>query len=86
MLVCASHKHKPILYAAHGHVKLHVHNNEEMAFDYTEVQVFSSTTRPENVDSVGQIYCRQEKKLFHVWKALMNALKCRTLGVDIHGP
>ena len=62
MLVCATHKHKPILYAAHGHVKLHVHNNEEMAFDYTEVQVFSSTTRPENVDSVGQMYCRQEKE------------------------
>ena len=34
---CILHAHKPHPFASHGHVKSHMHNNEEMVFIYTEI-------------------------------------------------
>lgn len=40
----------PTLYAVHCHVKPYVHEDEEMAFNYTEVLVFLAlATHPEKV-------------------------------------
>ena len=33
----------------HGHMKQHMHNNEEMVFDYTEVLVLPSVIHYEKV-------------------------------------
>ena len=36
-VVCTLQREPHILYAAHGYMKPHMHNNKEMAFDYMKV-------------------------------------------------
>ena len=61
VLACMS----PTLYAAHGHVKLYMHNDEDMVVNYTEVLVFSSAKGYIMKIRLAKDPAHMSKKLFH---------------------